>query len=417
MANGYNAVGASEKFAFSSAEKKRITGGKVIAMFAGRPRSTATALAIPLSAACLLSLLASGQTLAAGASKGFVLTNFSYATYDGGPGDCPDGLNLSAKEVYLQSLPAAEHERLDRGENARELMKILYAPGGNLGPGKRTHNACADPTDFQAPPLRTIQGTVADGMDLDGVDSTKDGAAAPNTCAHQDFVSPTGQHGIDNQLWRAMGCVRGWRKGADIEKYSFGNIRSGEYTVLLEIIGMDDQRRDGDVQVGIYSSSDSVSVDPAGNVLPDSSLQVADDPRYRAVAHGRIVNGVLTTDPVDVHLKFASQGYVNTEYFMRDARLRVELLPDGGLKGKLGGYLDVETFYDGFIRQAQVITSVLLGYTCPGVYAAVTAFADGHPDPKTGRCTAISTAFNVEAIPAFVIHPSADAKTKTAAAN
>ena len=40
-----------------------------------------------------------------------------------------------------------------------------------------------------------------------------------------------------------------------------------------------------------------------------------------------------------------------------------------------------------------------------------------YPDPKTGECTQISTAFNIEAIPAFVLHQPGDTtKTKTAQA-
>ncbi len=339
-------------------------------------------------------------------TRGFIVTNFAFASYDGGPADCPDGLNMSAKDIYLQSLPAAERERLSKPEAEKELWKLLYAPGGNLGPGKRTHNRCADPEDFESPPLRTIQGHVADGMDLQG-------ASTANVCKHQRFTSTDGKTEVDNQLWRAMGCIRGWRHGADIEKYAHDNIRAGEYTILLEITGMTDPRNDGHVQVGFYSSTDQASVDAAGNVLPDASLQVHDDPRYRAVANGRVIDGVVTTDPVDVRLKYRSAGYVDTDFYIRGARLRLELQPDGSAKGIIGGYYDVETLYDGFIRQPQVVTSVLLAYSCPAVYAALNQFADGYPDPKTGKCSAISTAFRLEAIPAFVVHPK-DAKTKTA---
>ena len=34
--------------------------------------------------------------------------------------------------------------------------------------------------------------------------------------------------------------------------------------------------------------------------------------------------------------------------------------------------------------------------------------ADGYPDPKTGECTQISTAFTIEALPAFVLHQPGD---------
>jgi hypothetical protein len=369
-------------------------------------------------AAILMTGLMVGALLAAGATRadspaprGFVVTEFAFASYDGGPADCPDGLNASAKDIYLESLAPAERERLSKPEAEKELWKLLYAPGGNLGPGKRTHNRCADPTDFTSPPLRTVQGRVADGMALDDAG----GANAPRTCAHETFTSPDGKPGIDNQLWRAMGCIRGWRHGADIEKYTHDNIRTGEYTVLLEITGMTDPRNDAHVQVGFYASTDQASVDPAGKVLPDASLQVHDDPRYRAVAEGKVVDGVVTTDPVDLRLKYRSAGYVDTDFYIRGARLKLELQPDGTAKGIIGGYYDVETLYDGFIRQPQVVTSVLLAYSCPAVYATLNQFADGYPDAKTGKCSAISTAFRLEAIPAFVIHPK-DAKTKTAEA-
>ena len=44
-------------------------------------------------------------------------------------------------------------------------------------------------------------------------------------------------------------------------------------------------------------------------------------------------------------------------------------------------------------------------FDCPALYEAVHKLADGYPDPKTGQCTAISSAYFIEAVAAFVIHP------------
>jgi hypothetical protein len=365
-------------------------------------------------AACAATILPAAASAETGGAetKGYVLTTFEWVANDDLKADCPDGLAMSSKDYYLQNLPPAERERLSKGDHEKEIFAALYAPGGFKGPGVRTHNQCADPMDFEGPPLVTVQNTVAPGMNLDGRQSSKPGDAAPNTCAHEKFTSPAGEAGIDNQLWRAVGCIRGYRPNADIIKYQNGNIRGGEFTMLMEIMNVHDMKNDPDVQVGIYASQDTVTVDSQQNILPDSSLSVSDDPKYRAVAHGQIVNGVLTTDPVDVRLQYRSQGYIKTDYYVKGALLRLELKPDGTAKGMMGGYYDLETFYDGFMRQAQVVTSALLSYTCPGAYRALNALADGYPDPKTGKCTALSTAFNVEAIPAFIIHPKD--KTKTA---
>jgi len=95
----------------------------------------------------------------------FVVTNFALASYDGGPpADCPDGaFNIQRpKDIYLQS-PAAGRARTD--EQARGGEGIVKAPlcarRQFSAPGlSATHNRCADPQDFESPPLRTVQGHV-----------------------------------------------------------------------------------------------------------------------------------------------------------------------------------------------------------------------------------------------------------------
>ena len=45
----------------------------------------------------------------------------------------------------------------------------------------------------------------------------------------------------------------------------------------------------------------------------------------------------------------------------------------------------------------------MLGHTCQGAYYAMKQLADGHRDPKTGQCSALSTQYRIKAIPAFVV--------------
>jgi hypothetical protein len=47
---------------------------------------------------------------------------------------------------------------------------------------------------------------------------------------------------------------------------------------------------------------------------------------------------------------------------------------------------------------------------CPATYDAAHRLADGYPDPKTGECTALSSAYNFDAVAAFAIHPEDGAK-------
>ena len=78
------------------------------------------------------------------------------------------------------------------------------------------------------------------------------------------------------------------------------------------------------------------------------------------------------------------------------------------------GYWDVEGFYDAHGRQATRAGAFTVGYTCPGIYTALYAAADAYPDPA-GKCTAISGAFRLQGVAAFVIH--GDEVASTVAAN
>ncbi len=100
---------------------------------------------------------------------------------------------------------------------------------------------------------------------------------------------------------------------------------------------------------------------------------------------------------------------VYAEHYIRGARLRLDLDPDGkSAKGLLAGYYDLETFWD-YISRAEYLQA-FAHFSCPALYKAAHALADGYPDPDTGACTALSSAFKIEAVGAFVIHPQTTAQ-------
>lgn len=48
--------------------------------------------------------------------------------------------------------------------------------------------------------------------------------------------------------------------------------------------------------------------------------------------------------------------------------------------------------------------AITQGHSCQGVYhALLLQNADGDRDPRTGRCTSISTQYRIKAAPAFVV--------------
>ena len=101
--------------------------------------------------------------------------------------------------------------------------------------------------------------------------------------------------------------------------------------------------------------------------------------------------------------------------------MRVTVSPEGLLSGYLSGYAPVQDVYDnqyGYRNgkngagelsplPPRLLTgngaARVLGYTCQGAYYALQKYADGDPDPATGRYTSISTQYRIKAIPAFVV--------------
>jgi hypothetical protein len=333
---------------------------------------------------------------------GFAVTAFPYALYKG-KDDCPDGLAMAAKEIYLAATTPAERARLTKPENLKEFEQKAY----HTTDGK---DLCQAP-DYPRAPQRTPASKISYGMSLDG---TADGAATDNTCAHEKFKTPDGEV-VDNQSYRVLGCSSNFRgfpgEEGYLESLKNASFKDGGTTILIEVMGITDGRDDENVTVGVYNGSSPMMIDANGHMLPYASLTVTSDEKFRALAHGKIVDGVLTTEPADIALTYDFGGYPSYFHF-KGARIQLELNADGTAKGMLAGYVaasDVD-----LTPHSKQESAEMIGYDCPTFAQAVKRFADGYKDPKTGQGTALSTAFNIQAIPAFVIHPD-DAK-KTAAA-
>jgi hypothetical protein len=135
-------------------------------------------------------------------------------------------------------------------------------------------------------------------------------------------------------------------------------------------------------------------------ILPDYSFRITDNPEYTHYftrLHGRIVNGVIITDPIK-QLQF-NPG-LDPELTLADAQMRLQILPDGTLKGLVGGYQDWRREMKLY---AMSNSESLYGFQCPAMYSALKSAADGMKDPSTGECDGISAAYDIEGVPAFIV--------------
>lgn len=338
---------------------------------------------------------------------------------------CPDGRSLGYRQIFEQS---AEGQRRE-GESDADYVKRAQA-GGNALAVKDGKNLCANPSLAPDPHYRTMDdtGVVSYGIDLDGQVSTRDGAAAPGTCPHQDFTGVDGEPGVDNQYLRLTGCTG--NPPADTGENETGwlpppqealenTMLEGGWGILIELTGVDDLDNDDSVEVGIYANSDPIVLSAQREPIPYATYAADQDPRFRGVTKGQIVDGVLTTEPTDVRFHWLVAG-MHLERPLVHARIRARFTEDGEMEGYLAGYTPVEALYDlqygfrnatndkGEPAPAAMMTAIATGAasamnrTCNGAYEAMYKLADGDPDPKTGRCTSLSTQYYFRATPAFI---------------
>jgi hypothetical protein len=315
---------------------------------------------------------------------------------------CPNGRAPRLRDAYLATLPQPEADRLRQKENEPELTRRWQAyvtgPGGT--------NVCSQPDMFDRPLIPAVGGRYAVGFDLDG-------GNADDTCAHDEFQSPNGEMGIDNQEYRAMGCSGAERaeegNGSEVQRGYRQFMASGEWTQVLLLRGVDSLQNDDEVEVIYANTPDRPQADSKGNFLRGVSYTISTEPpRMRNALKGKIRNGVLTTEPADIKLTQTwGQSSIRdtrgrrSKFDYRKGRLRLAFQSDGSLRGLLGGYRPV---FDVIAAPAigGLGSAIVAGIDCAQQLKMLRHYADGLKDPKTGKCTAVSSAIAISAVPAFV---------------
>lgn len=362
-------------------------------------------------------LAASGGFLRDG-QAGFVVTDFNYAL---GPdhaetGACHQGFSKSSEEIYAAS-PEGQRRPGEDDEQYGERIEdggraIAQAPDG-------TH-FCTRPD--LAPPdphtrLLLDPSSLAEGIDLDGKVSR---SRQDLRSTRLDFNGPDSTRGIDNQFWRLVGCNKAFQKDGISREGLSTAMYTGSWGILIVLKDVDDLRNDDHVEVGIHANADPIQLSPTREALEYATYAMDQDPDYRAKTTGRIEDGVLITEPVDVRFHHDVNG-MYLQRPLRDARIKAKLSADGVLTGYLGGYTPINAFYDmqfGFRNgknadgspspPRRVVNSAngasnVLGHTCQGMYQGLQRLADGHRDAKSGKFISVSTQYRFEARPAFVV--------------
>jgi hypothetical protein len=333
-------------------------------------------------------------------SRAYAVEWFEPAMYYGAaegvdvPGtDCPAGTNPEndwRKLLRTSYRTDADIDVILDPENPQRA-KV----GGIRGPNKE--NVYEQPWVAPDPNMTGVTGTTAYGFDLDDDPAT-------------GFVSPDGTRGIDNQYYRAAGCWMAWRgptRQAHHAKYVNDGMRDGVFTVVLVVSGRGrDPQNDPDVTVAFYLARDKLVKDANGSIAYDYSFRINPDPRFQGIIKARTRGGVVdSTERPELTLHHMETApFFPQQLLLHKAKVRIESRPDGSALVWLGGYRPIADYYRGWAA-AGAIHELTTHVNMVGYWYALKKNADFAPDPETGEFTAISTAYRMYAVPAFVIEP------------
>lgn len=305
--------------------------------------------------------------------------------------ECPEGLHSTETEQWLAM---SEQERAE--QNKRFGFRWNRGPNGENG-----ITAPAAVTDIL--PFREIRSELAYGFNLDG---TQDGRATAKSCAHEKFNSPDGNTKVDHQLYRAAGCAQGMRIGGFQREWVAREFQTNPVNrTLILVTGVDDELNDEEVVLSVYKGYDGLVEEPIGTFLPNSTHHVDErfpSPLFSTPA--KIEDGVIITDVV-TRARFPILWIQIVGWrTMLDMQMRLKLT-ETGAKGMLGGYEEIEEFWNMWRRGASGSQDIS-SWSGATIYHAIRRLADGYPDPETGKCTAISTAYRLEAATTNIILPA-----------
>ena len=324
---------------------------------------------------------AADGTAPPGGRIGYVMTNLFWSVYqtEDAREECPRGFNDGPREQFTKLFPNHEAMTVEETQLRQEI---------------ETWHPTDEPDGFE---FLQIEGRYGYGMNLD--DRVDD----------NDFMHPDGEEGIDNEVYRAVGCIIGFR-GPDGVEYIFQDkaIIDERYNrMMIELTGVDSLENDDDVTVMLYRGADRLLTDATGlKVMPGGSQRV--DYRWGESlireTRGRIVDSVLTTEPIaEVIIPWQNLS-VPSVHIIRDLRFELTVSPTAA-NGIIGGYADVEAYYKQLIRNDS--THHLSNGQISGIslYKALRRLADAYPDPETGRNTSISTSLDVKMVQVHIVHP------------
>lgn len=226
-----------------------------------------------------------------------------------------------------------------------------------------------------------------EGFDLDAHDSGAEGDS--RGCGHGDLVNQAGLSGIDNNF-SALIPVLEATEAVAAESLVKQSIASGELLLLLELRGVDSWQGDDCVDLTLMRGAGVPLVGPDGTLLDHQTLAL--DPSVASVtSRGEASDLAVQADGLSFRLPL---DVLNAELDFEVTRgtFRVQRRHDGVLTGVMGGVIPIAQLVEILERD-----DVNLQQFVPFVQSVADI------QDADGDCSGLSLAFELEAIPAYVL--------------
>jgi hypothetical protein len=371
--------------------------------------------------------LIGGTTLPVAAApwvRGYVVGTYEYAFRYGGrpdysrgaeiePGiDCPHGSSIhfandTQTKIAVTRQPWRSQQEIDWISKPPGLDQVrapvltrfhIWNRAVAYRAYKRGIETYVNPWAADDPGQSQVTSRIGDGFNLDGkVKAT-------------DFVSPDGEKGVDNNLYRAWGCDAPWRGNgnATLDLRANDKMQDGLYTMVLRVSGNQDPMNDSDATVEIGYSPDKIVKDARGSVSVDYSYRILQSAQYTKLK-AKIKNGVVETEQVEhLHSPRIAWFYDQTgDTNFTKGKIRLNMSPDGhSATGLIGGYRNWRELYtENTFAQDGGQQGIREHEDHVALYYALRRNADGMLNPKTGKYDGISSVYRIKLASAYVVDP------------
>ncbi|MEO8301717.1 MAG: hypothetical protein ABI608_07985 [Rhizomicrobium sp.] len=381
-----------------------------------------TKFLISVAAAALAG--AAGPAAAAPWVKGFVVGSYEYAFRYGGradfargaeiePGvDCPHGSSTHFANDAQTKIAVARQ----KWRSQQEVDWISKPPGLDQVRApvltrfwiwnraiayrgyKKEIETYVNPWATDDPGQPQVSSRIGDGFNLDGKLKTT------------DFVSPDGEKGIDNNLYRAWGCDAPWRGNGNATLHLRANdkMQDGLYTMVIRISGNQDPMNDSDATVEIGYSPDRIVKDARGGIAMDYSYRILQSAQYTKLK-AKIQNGAVETEQVQhLHTPRISWFYDQTgDTNFTKGKIKLNIAADAlSGTGLIGGYRNWRDLYaENTFAQDGGQQGIREHEDHVALYFALRRNADGMYNEKTGKYDGISSVYRIKMSSAYVVDP------------